>query len=99
MLNRRDMLRTGGAALAALGAFPFGEFARADASKKKKLLVFTRSQTFEHSVVRPAKGKTKSLVEEVATALGDKNNFEVMHTKDGRIFEPDTIKQFDAFLF
>ncbi len=102
MMNRRDMLRTGGAAVAALGAgtFPFGWTAHADAPKKTpKLLVYTRSQTFEHSVVRPAKGKTISLVEEVATALGNKHGFEVTHTKDGRIFLPDSIKEFDAFLF
>ena len=98
MLNRRDMLRTGVAALGA-GVFPFTGTLRADTAKTKKLLVYTRSQTFEHSVVRPAKGKTKSLVEEVTTDLGSKHNFEVTHTKDGRIFEPDTIKQFDAFLF
>jgi type 1 glutamine amidotransferase len=95
------MLRTGSAALAALGAssLPFGAVVNADTTKKAKLLVFTRSQTFEHSVVRPAKGKTKSLVEEVTAALGEKHGFAVTHTKDGRIFQPDTIKEFDAFLF
>jgi type 1 glutamine amidotransferase len=99
MMNRRDMLRTGGAAVAALGTFPFAYFARADAAKKPKLLVYTHSEGYEHSVVRPAKGKTKSLVEEVVTALGNKHNFDVTHTKDGRVFLPDSIKQFDAFLF
>ena len=99
-MNRRDVLRHGGAAatLLGLGSLPFSWKARAD-TQKKKLLVFTRSQTFEHSVVRPAKGKTKSLVEEVATALGEKHGFAVTHTKDGRIFLPETIKEFDAFLF
>ena len=72
---------------------------RADDKPKRKLLVYTRSQTFEHSVVRPAKGKTKCLVEEVLTDLGSQHNFEITHTKDGRIFLPDSIKQFDAFLF
>jgi type 1 glutamine amidotransferase len=98
MFNRRDLLRSGVAALGA-GVFPVRVASGADPGKTKKLLVYTRSQTFEHSVVRPAKGKTKSLVEEVATALGSKHGFEVTHTKDGRIFEPDTIKEFDAFLF
>ena len=103
MMNRRNLLRTGGATVAALGAsaFPFGWAADVDGPKKapKKLLVYTRSQTFEHSVVRPAKGKTISLVEEVMTALGSKHGFEVTHTKNGGIFLPDSIKQFDAFLF
>ena len=101
MLNRRDLLRTTGSAVAALGgaAFPFAVSAAAAEKKAAKILVFTRSQTFEHSVVRPAKGKEKSLVEEVTTALGKKHNFEVTYTKDGRIFLPETIKAFDAFLF
>jgi type 1 glutamine amidotransferase len=98
MMHRRNILRTGLAALGA-GVFPFTGTLRADTAKTKKLLVYTRSQTFEHSVVRPAKGKTKSLVEEIVTELGSKHGFEVMHTKDGRIFEPDSIKEFDAFLF
>ena len=101
MMNRRDLLRTGSAAVAALGAgaFPFGWAAAADTGKKAKLLVYTRSQTFEHSVVRPAKGKTVCLVEEVMTTLGGKHNFEITHTKDGRVFLPDSIKNFDAFVF
>jgi type 1 glutamine amidotransferase len=100
MLNRRDLLRSAGSAVAALGAgaFPFA-VSRADEKKPAKILVYTRSQTFEHSVVRPAKGKTKSLVEEVTEALGMKHNFQITHTKDGRIFLPETIKDFDAFLF
>lgn len=101
-MNRRDALRGGAAALAALGVsrLPFPAPARAeDAKKPAKLLVYTRSQTFEHSVVRPAKGKKTSLVEEVCRKLGEQHNFEVTHTKDGRIFLPETLRQFDAFLF
>ncbi len=56
-------------------------------------------ERIEHSVVRPAKAKTKSLVEKNTTALGAKHGFDVTYTKDGRVFEPDSIKYFDAFLF
>jgi uncharacterized protein len=102
-MNRRDAFRTGAAALAALGAsstFPFARITRADEPKKRhKLLVYTRSQDFEHSVVRPAKGKDKSLVEDVMTGLGEKHGFDITHTKDGRIFLPETLKEFDAFFF
>lgn len=96
MIHRRDLLRQAGAALA-IGAFP--TLLRADDKPKKKLLVYTRSQTFEHSVVRPAKGKKQSLVDEVMTSLGARHGFDVTCTKDGRIFLPETLKQFDAFFF
>lgn len=104
-MNRRDLLRQAGLATAVLGAgaFPVSWTTQADepknGKKKPKLLVYTRSQTFEHSVVRPARGKTKSLVEEVVADLSSKHNFDYTYTKDGRIFLPDSIKGFDAFLF
>ncbi len=102
-MNRRDALRSGAAALASLGAssiFPFARTVRADQPKKRhKLLVYTRSQDFEHSVVRPAKGATVSLVEETLSELGQKHGFDITHTKDGRIFLPETLKEFDAFFF
>jgi type 1 glutamine amidotransferase len=102
-MNRRDALRTGAASLAALGAastFPFGWTAKADEPKKRhKLLVYTHSEGFQHSVVAPAKGKSKCLVEEVLTELGSKHGFDITHTKDGRIFLPETLKEFDAFFF
>src|SRR5207245_197793 len=66
VMNRRDMLRGAAGALTA-SAFPLGWAVRADDKKNHKLLVYTRSQTFEHPVVRPARGKTTSLVEEVCT--------------------------------
>jgi uncharacterized protein len=101
-MNRRELLRAAGSAAAALGLgqFPFGWRAQADETKKKRqLLAYTRSQTFEHPVVRPAKGKTKCLVEEVLADLGGKHGFEVTHTKDGRIFLTENLKKFDALFF
>ena len=104
-MNRRELIRQDGVGALALGAasFPFSWTARADVpkdgKKRPKLLVYTRSQTFEHSVVRPARGKTKSLVEEIVADLSSKHDFDFTHTKDGRIFLPESIKQFDAFLF
>src|SRR5687768_3576702 len=100
MLNRREMLRTSGAAALALGlsGFPRGGPARAADGKKKKLLVYTRSQTFEHSVVSARGGRTP-LVHKIWTDLAAKHGFEVHCTKDGRIFLPETLKEFDAFFF
>jgi type 1 glutamine amidotransferase len=116
-MNRRDMLvRTGTAALTAgLGrfAFPFGWTTAADAPKRR-LLMFTRSQTYEHDVVKPPSrlsnqqlrefglnprdGKL-SLAESIVMDLGKKHGFEVTATKDGRVFVNEDLSRFDAFVF
>lgn len=93
-LTRRDVLLAGPAAAL---AFPFLAWAQADRGRKR-VLVFTRSQDFEHDVVKVKVGKP-SLVDRVLTELGARNNFDVECTKDGRIFLPETLKKFDAFFF
>jgi type 1 glutamine amidotransferase len=100
MINRRELLRLAGGAAAALGAssFPFA-WTAPDPEKKKKLLMFTRSQAFEHSVVKRGKDGELSLAEKIVTELGKKHGFEVTCSKDGRDFLPDNIAKFDAFLF
>lgn len=100
MFTRRDMLRTAGAAAAAgLAGFPFGWPARAADGPRRRLLVYTRSQTFEHDAVRLTKGGGPSLCDRTWTDLGAKHGFDVECTKDGRIFLPETIAKFDAFFF
>jgi type 1 glutamine amidotransferase len=96
-MNRRDMLRGSAAALAA-SAFPLGWVARADDQKKRKLLVYTRSAGFEHSVVKLGKDGS-CLVDRIFKKLGGQHNFDVHATKDGRIFLPETLKEFDAVFF
>jgi type 1 glutamine amidotransferase len=105
MMNRREMLRRSAGAAAALGfgrlvgGLPLGWTAPADKKEKKKLLVFTRSHTYQHDVVkRGAKGEL-SLAEKILTDMGEKNGFEVTCSKDGRTFIPEEIKKFDAFFF
>jgi type 1 glutamine amidotransferase len=94
------MIRTTGAAVAALGmsSFPLG-WIRADDKPKRKLLFFTRSQGYEHDVIKIKKKGEPSFADKIMLALGDKHGFEVVCSKDGRLFLPETIKQFDAFLF
>jgi uncharacterized protein len=96
-MNRRDMLRGSAAALAAT-AFPLGWAARGDDKKKRKLLVYTRSAGFEHSVVKLDKNGD-CLVNRIFKKLGQQHNFDVHCTKDGRIFLPETLKEFDAIFF
>lgn len=103
-MNRRELLRRGG--LAVLGAglaasargFPLGRAAAADAPKRR-VLMYTRSEGFEHPCVRRKKDGSLSLAEQIVTDLGPKHGFEVVCTKDGRVFINEDLSKFDAFLF
>jgi type 1 glutamine amidotransferase len=98
-MNRRELLQAGAAALSAgLAGFPFGWAAAAD-TPRRRLLMFTRSQGFEHSVVKRGKKGELSLAERIITDLAQKHGFDVLCTKDGREFLPETITKYDAFLF
>jgi type 1 glutamine amidotransferase len=100
-MNRRDLLvKTGAAALTlGLSNFPLGWTAAADKDKKHRILMYTRSQGFQHSVVkRPANGGL-SLAERILTQLGAKHNIEVVCEKDGRVFDSDDFPKFDGFYF
>jgi type 1 glutamine amidotransferase len=95
-MQRREMLLTTGAALIGLSAFPFS-WAQAAENKKQKILYFTKSAGFEHSVVK-RKGDELSHSEKILTELGEKNGFEVVCTKDNKIFDGD-LDQFDLLVF
>ena len=99
-MNRRELLQRAGLAAAAFGAsrLPFGWAASANGSKKR-ILMYTRSQAFEHSVVRRPKGGGLSLAEKTVTALGAKHGFEVQCEKDGAIFTSKEFPTFDGFVF
>ena len=99
-MNRRDLLQRTGAALLALGAAPFFEATtRADETKKRRILMYTRSEGFEHSVVHRGKQNELSLAEKIVTDLGKKNNFDVVCEKDGRVFLSKEFSGFDGFVF
>jgi type 1 glutamine amidotransferase len=98
-MNRREMLvRSGAVALAAnLFSFPLGWTAPAG-GHKKHILMYTRSQGFQHSVVT-RKGNELSLAERIVTEMGKKHGFDVTCSKDGRIFEDKEFPNFDGFFF
>jgi type 1 glutamine amidotransferase len=79
-----------------MGAFPLGRTAGA-AAKAGRLLYYTRSVGFEHSVVR-RQGDKLSHSELVLTELARRFGFEVECTKDGSIFDGD-LDRFDAIVF
>jgi type 1 glutamine amidotransferase len=92
--NRREFLKTTAAAGASL-AFAEGLLA---ASPKKSVLVFTKSSGFEHDVVKLKDGKP-SIMDNAFTEIGKKHGFEVVCSKDGRIFDSAEYANFAALAF
>jgi len=92
-VNRRRFL--GAAALATAGlALP----KELRGSKKKSLLVFTKSSGWEHDVVKRVEGRP-SILETAVTALGQQHGFEVTASKDGQIFDSKDFRKHAAVLF
>jgi uncharacterized protein len=95
-MKRRDMLKATSAAVLGLSAFPLRWVAAAE-KKRQKVLYFTRSAGYEHSVVH-REGSRLSHSERVLTQMGKRAGFEVECTKDGRVFDGD-LDRYDAFAF
>ena len=95
-MKRREMLKTASLAAISVSAFPFG-WAAAEEEKKQKVLYFTRSAGFEHSVVH-REGDQLSHSEKVLTEMGQRAGFEVECTKDGRVFDGD-LGPYDVIAF
>ena len=94
-MRRRDFLLTTGATLG-LSAFPVG-WVSAMGGKRQKLLYFTRSAGFQHGAVK-RDGDQLAFSEKTLTEMGAKAGFDVVCTKDGRVFDGD-LDQFDAIAF
>ncbi len=94
-MNRREWLQRTGLAALALGAAPL---VRGAADRKPRLLMYTRSQGFQHPCVA-RKGGELSLAERIVTDLAAKHDFEVVCEKDGRVFVSEEFPKFDGFLF
>src|ERR1700678_1764442 len=74
---------------------------------RKRILFFSKSSGYEHSVIKdpskpftPGPGSTvPGLAFQVLKAVGEKNNIEFVFSKDGSLFAPAYLAQFDAFFF
>ncbi|MGP8201502.1 MAG: ThuA domain-containing protein [Limisphaerales bacterium] len=64
----------------------------------KKILFFSKSSGFEHDMIKRHDGQL-SKAEKILADLGEKNNIEFTFTKDGSVFTPDNIANYDAFFF
>jgi uncharacterized protein len=65
---------------------------------KRKILFFSKSSGYEHSAIK-RNGDKPSFAEQVLAELGPKYNFEFTFSKDGSLFTPKYLDQFDAFFF
>ena len=79
-LNRRELLLASGAAW--LGAGAFGHALGASQKSTKKVLFFTKSSGFPHSVVT-REGDRLALAERTLIEAGKEHGFEVVASKDG----------------
>jgi type 1 glutamine amidotransferase len=90
-MRRRDLLKIAPAAALAWPAVAI------PGDKKQKVLYFTRSAGFEHSVVQ-RKGAELAHSEMILTEMGQRAGFEVECTKDGRVFDGN-LDQYDLIAF
>ena len=84
-------------------AVAFGPVARAaDPAPlaKKKVLFFSKSSGFEHEAIKLVmKDGKPGYAFAVLREIGEKQNIEFTFSKDGSLFTPDYLAQFDAFFF
>ncbi len=95
-LSRRDLLAAGSALF--LGMSAGSRLLAQEKGKTKKVLYFIKSAGFPHSVVTRKNG-APSLSEKIMINVGKEHGFEVVASKDGGVFEPDKIGEWDAFVF
>lgn len=91
------MLVRAGAAAIGLGLFSSPLYAAAD-GKRRKVLFFSKSSGFEHSVIHRPNGEP-SFAEKLLQQWGPEQNVEFTFSKDGSLFTPEYLDQFDAYHF
>jgi type 1 glutamine amidotransferase len=95
-LNRRELLLAAGAGWLGIGGM--NRLLAGSQGKTRKVLFFTKSSGFPHSPITRQGGKL-GLAEQILTDIGKEHGFEVVASKDGRLFNPDQIGQWDGFVF
>jgi uncharacterized protein len=96
-IPRRRAIELLGAGTLAATALRYAHAAGDKFKTKPRILFFSKSSGYEHDVVRRT-AKGLSLSEATLTEIGRVNGFDVIATKDGRVFDGD-LAQYDAFFF
>ncbi|MFA6546176.1 MAG: ThuA domain-containing protein [Limisphaerales bacterium] len=97
-VSRRKMLRNSAVAALGLSLTSCMQLRDSAAGRPKRVLFFTKSSGYEHSAIKRNGGKP-SFAEQVLAELGPKHNLEFTFSKDGSLFTPKYLDQFDAFFF
>src|SRR4051794_16617628 len=101
-MKRRSFLRAASAlslsSVIAGGASALAAAKASGAGGTKKILFFSKSSAFEHSVISYKTGQP-SLVEKALAELGPKHQWEFTFSKDGSKFSPEYLAEFDAYFF
>lgn len=84
----------------ALAFIPAARAADAARPAKKMVLFFSKSSGFEHDAIKlQMKDGQPGYAFAALRALGEQNNIEFTFSKDGSLFTPEYLAQFDAFFF
>jgi len=94
-MTRREMLKW--SAMFA-GTLTVGSIVRAADEKPLKLLFYTKSSGFEHSVIAQ-KGDKLGYAQQILTDLAQPKGYEIACSKDGSLFTPEKLAEFDGFIF
>ena len=65
---------------------------------RKKILFFSKCSQYEDPMVRRVDGQL-SCAERIVSEIGKRNGLEFTFTKDGSVFTPGNLAQYDAFCF
>lgn len=98
-MTRRELLTLAGTAALGLSLRPFLHAAsQAEQERRKKVLFFSKSSAYEHSVIKRRRGQL-SFAEQLLQAEGPKRGFDFTFSKDGSLFSEGYLQQFDAVFF
>jgi type 1 glutamine amidotransferase len=96
-MNRREMIARTGVAALGLAVCPSVSHA-ASGGRKRKILFFSKSSGFEHSVIHRPVGQL-SFAEKLLQEWGPEQNLDFTFSKDGSLFNRQYLDQFDAYFF
>ncbi len=100
--TRRDILKTTALGAAGVALSPFFTMcmdATTASTRQKKILFFTDSEDFPHEMVSRKSPDQLAFGEQTFKDVGEKAGYDIIVSKDGTLFAPDKIGQFDAFVF
>jgi type 1 glutamine amidotransferase len=99
LMQRRQFIRT--TAALSLGSLCFDRalLAASASAPRRRILFFTKSSGFEHPMIKKPDGGGPSQAERILSEWAPQHHWEFTFSKDGSLFTPDYLQQFDALFF